>query len=81
MIIDIILIESVFALNRKISLQLPSTRRDQNPSRSPLSIVEGPGRGIHLFGFLGNVQGGQKPFKRAAWEGWITALEPFWKMA
>lgn len=81
MVIDIIHIEGVFAFEPKD--QSPVAIDPERPESPKIStqFVEGPGRGIHLFGFLGNVQGGQKPLEAGGIKGWIPALEPFWKMA
>lgn len=60
MVIDIIHIESVFAFEPKDpSLVAIEPERPESPKIST-QFVEGPGRGIHLFGVLGNVQVGQK---------------------
>jgi len=81
MVIDIIHIEGVFAFEPKdLSPVAIDPERPESPKVST-QFVEGPGRGIHLFGFLGNVQGSQKPLQAGAWEGWIPALEPVWKKA
>ena len=81
MVIDIIHFEGVFSFEPKD--QSPVAIDPARPESPKIStqFVEGPGRGIHLFGFLGNVQGGQKPLEAGGIKGWIPALEPFWKKA
>lgn len=69
MVIDIIHIEGVFAFEPKD--QSPVAIDPERPESPNIStqFVEGPGWGIHLFRFLGNVQGGQKQLQAGGMGG------------
>lgn len=77
MVIDIIHIEGVFAFEPED--QSPVAIDPERPESPKIStqFVEGPGRGIHLSGFLGNVQGGQKQLQAGGMGGLDARLGAF----
>jgi hypothetical protein len=79
MVIEIIHIEGVFAFEPED--QSPVAIDPERPESCKIStqFVEGPGRSIHLFGFLGNVQGGQKQLQASGMGGLDACLGAFLK--